>query len=51
MKIGDMVYVSLSGYHGVYIVSGKIGEKYKLCRKDIPNFVLIVAKDKIFNSN
>lgn len=47
MNIGDIVYVTLTGYNGVYVVSGKIGDRIRLSKPTIPGFTLVVAKNKI----
>jgi hypothetical protein len=47
MQIGDVVYAQVSGYSGVYVYVGKLGEKLQLKKMDIPYFTLVVSPDKV----
>lgn len=47
MQIGDLVYAQVSGYSGVYVYMGKLGDKVQLKKMDIPHFTLVVSPDKV----
>jgi hypothetical protein len=47
LRIGDLVYASVSGYAGVYCFMGKLGNKLRLMKPGNPYFCLVVSPDKV----